>query len=88
MPERGLARGTALSDGRLVTVQVAHNLADSHGGKPTVENCFTLCAVCNGQESNIGPDRPNLSKTMAQVRRSPGHEQRKIYEFLKTVFEK
>jgi 5-methylcytosine-specific restriction endonuclease McrA len=84
----GLTRGQLYDDGRTVTVHVAHNLADSHGGKPTTENCFTLCARCNEQESNIGPDRPTLSKTMAQVRRSPGHEQRAIFEYLKSVFER
>lgn len=82
-----LARGQTYPDGRHVTLQVAHNVADSHGGEATAENCFTLCSRCNEAESNLGPDRPTITKTMSQVRRLPGHEQRRIYEFLKGVFE-
>lgn len=82
----GLARGQRYENGRGVTLHVAHNIADSHGGAATVENCFTLCSRCNESESNIGPDRPEVSKTMAQVRRLPRHEQRKILSFLQDVF--
>lgn len=82
----GLARGQRYEDSRTVTLHVAHNVADSHGGRATVENCFTLCSRCNESESNIGPDRPVLSKTMAQVRRMPRHEQREILSFLQDVF--
>jgi hypothetical protein len=83
----GLARGQRYEDGRAVTLHVGHNVADSHGGATTLENCFTLCARCNEAESNIGPDRPTLKKTMAQVRRLPRSEQREIYAFLKSVFD-
>lgn len=82
----GLARGQRYSDGRTVTLHVAHNVADSHGGEATTDNCFTLCSRCNEAESNIGPDRPVLSKTMAQVRRLPRHEQQRILEYLQDVF--
>lgn len=82
----GIARGQRYEDGRTVTIHVGHDLAESHGGKATLENCFTLCARCNEAESNIGPDRPRVSKTMAQVRRLAKPQQREIYEFLKTVF--
>lgn len=83
----GLARGQRYEDGRKVTLHLAHNVADSHDGKATLENCFTLCSRCNEAESNVGPDRPALKKSMSIVRSLPGHEQREIYEFLKTVFE-
>lgn len=82
----GLARGQRYEDGRAVTLHVGHDLAESHGGKASLENCFTLCARCNEAESNIGPDRPQISKTMAQVRRLAKAQQREIYEFLKSVF--
>jgi len=84
----GLARGQTYPDGRRVTLHVAHNVADSHGGRPDVDNCFTLCARCNQAESNIGPDRPILSKAMEQVRRLPNHEKREILAFLKSVLER
>ena len=83
----GLARGQAYEDGRAVTLHVGHNVAESHGGATTLENCFTLCARCNEAESNVGPDRPTLKKTMAQVRKLPRSEQREIFGFLKSVFE-
>ncbi len=83
----GLARGQKYEDGRAVTLHVGHDLAESHGGAANLENCFTLCARCNEAESNIGPDRPQISKTMAQVRRLAKPQQREIYEFLKSVFE-
>ena len=83
----GLARGQMYEDGRSVTLHVGHNLAESHGGTATIDNCFTLCARCNEAESNIGPDRPNISKAMAQVRRLAKAQQREIYVFLKSVFE-
>jgi len=83
----GIARGQTYEDGRSVTLHVGHNLAESHGGTATIENCFTLCARCNEAESNIGPDRPNISKAMAQVRRLARAQQREIFIFLKSVFE-
>jgi hypothetical protein len=83
----GLAKGQKYEDGRGVTLHVGHNLAESHGGAASLENCFTLCARCNEAESNIGPDRPNISKTMAQVRRLAKAQQRDIFDFLKSVFE-
>lgn len=82
----GIARGLRYEDGRAVSLHVAHNLAESHGGDATMENCFTLCARCNEAESNVGPDRPNVSKTLAQVRRLPRSQQREIYAFLTSVF--
>jgi hypothetical protein len=84
----GLARGQTYPDGRRVALHVAHNLADSHGGRPDVNNCFTLCARCNEAESNIGPDRPALSKVMEQVRRLPNHEKQEILAYLKSVLER
>jgi hypothetical protein len=84
----GLARGQNYEDGRGVTLHVGHDLAESHGGAANLDNCLTLCARCNEAESNVGPDRPNISKTMAQVRRLAKPRQREIYEFLKSLFEK
>lgn len=84
----GLTRSEKYADGRRVVMHVAHNIADSLGGSASLQNCFTLCSRCNEAESNIGPDRPKLEKTMAQVRRLPDHEKREIYMFLKKVFEK
>jgi hypothetical protein len=83
----GFARGQKYEDGRTVTLHIGHDLAESHGGAASLANCFTLCARCNEAESNIGPDRPNVSKTMAQVRRLAKPQQREIYDFLKSVFE-
>jgi 5-methylcytosine-specific restriction endonuclease McrA len=82
----GLARGEHYEDGRVVKLHVAHNVANSLGGKATVENCFTLCSRCNEAESDIGPDRPVLSKTMQQVRRLSRREQRQVLSFLLSVF--
>ena len=73
--------------GRRVTLHVAHDVADSLGGEATLDNCFTLCARCNEAESNIGPDRPSLDKTMAQVRRLPDHKKRKIFQYLRKIFD-
>jgi 5-methylcytosine-specific restriction endonuclease McrA len=70
-----------------VTLHVGHNEAESHGGATSLENCFTLCAQCNEAESNVGPDRPKLKKTMSQIRRLPRFEQKEIFEFLKSVFD-
>ncbi len=84
----GLTRGERYENGRSVTLQVGHNLADSHGGKASLENCVTYCGRCNEGESNVGPDRPTVSKTLAQVKKLPNHERREIYDFLKRVFEK
>ncbi len=83
----GLARGQKYEDGRTVTLHVGHDTAQSHGGAASLDNCLTLCARCNEAESNVGPDRPKLSKTMAQVRRLAKAKQREIYVFLKSVFE-
>jgi hypothetical protein len=83
----GVARGQRYEDGRAVTLHVGHNLAESHGGTATLGNCFTLCARCNEAESNVGPDRPIVSKTMAQVRRLAKADQREIFDFLKSVFD-
>lgn len=83
----GATRADRYSDGRRVTLHVAHNIADSLGGNATLENCFTLCSRCNEAESNVGSDRPQIGKTMAQVRRLPDHEKREIYLFLKKVFD-
>lgn len=82
----GLARGQRYEDGRFVTVHVHHDVAHSHGGPATVENCFTLCSKCNEGESNVGPDRPTVDKVMSQVRVLPRNRQRAIYEFLRSVF--
>jgi hypothetical protein len=84
----GLARGQRYEDGRLVSVHVHHDLAHSHGGPATVENCFTLCSRCNEGESNIGPDRPTVDKVMSIVRVQPRARQRAIYEFLRSVFDR
>jgi len=84
----GLARGQRHDDGRSVTLHIGHNRAQSHGGKPTADNLLTLCSQCNEAESNVGPDRPTVPKTMAQVRRLPKHEQREIFDFLKSVFDR
>jgi 5-methylcytosine-specific restriction endonuclease McrA/biotin operon repressor len=83
----GLGRGEKYDDGRAVTVHVAHNLADSYRGEATEQNCFTLCSRCNEAESNIGPDRPVLTKTMQQVRRLPDHEKREILRYLRSCLD-
>lgn len=82
----GLYRGELYEDGTSVKLQVAHNVADSHGGKPDVDNCFTQCNRCNVGESNVGPDRPSPSKTLAQVKRLPDHQKREILAFLEHLF--
>jgi len=81
-----LVRGQRYDDGRSVTVHVHHDVADSHGGEATLENCFTLCARCNEAESNVGPERPRISKVMAEVRRLRRAHQREIFDFLRSVF--
>ena len=83
----GLARGQRYEDGRHVTVHVHHNVADSHGGDATEENCWTLCSRCNEGESNVGPARLTIEKTMSEVRRQPRFRQQEIFEYLKSVFE-
>lgn len=82
----GLSRGETYDNGSSVKLQVAHNVADSHGGKPDVDNCFTQCHRCNVGESNVGPDRPLASKVLAQVKRLPDHQRRQVYEYLRLVF--
>lgn len=84
----GLARGQRYEDGRVVTVHVHHDIAHSHGGAPSEENCFTLCSRCNEGESNVGPDRPTIDKVMSQVRILPRRRQLAIYTFLRSVFER
>lgn len=83
----GISLGERYEDGRGVKLHVGHNVAESLGGKTTLENCFTLCSRCNEAESNVGPERPTVPKTMAQVRRLPQHEKREVYDYLKRVFE-
>jgi hypothetical protein len=84
----GLTKGQRYEDGLAVALHVAHNLADSHGGKPDTDNCFTLCSRCNEAESNVGPDRPICGKVEAQVKKLPRHEQRRIFNLLRSIFER
>ena len=78
--------GQRYDDGRTVTLHVGHDLSESHGGKATIANCVTLFARCNEAESNIPPDRPQISKTIVEVRKLAKVQQLVIYEILKSVF--
>jgi hypothetical protein len=83
----GISLGERYEDGRGVKLHVGHNVAESLGGKTTLDNCFTVCSRCNEAESNVGSERPTVLKTMAQVKRLPQHEKREVYDYLKRVFE-
>lgn len=45
--------------------QYDHVIADSIGGKPTLENCQVLCSACHG-EKTAKLDTPRAAKTKRQ----------------------
>lgn len=83
-----------LDASRTVKLVVDHvypiSTAEKYGMDPYAdENLQTLCDVCNEGKWNkfagkIGEARANLE---ALVRHAPFEEQRRVYEYLKTVFE-
>lgn len=69
-------------DGRQTRLQIGHIIDKSMGGADDASNLRAICSVCNEGAANVTLERPPADKILAQLRRSPGVEQRKVLEWL------
>lgn len=73
--------------GKPTVLHMGHIVAKSHGGEDSISNLRPVCMVCNTGASNISPELPTSKRLIAEVRKAPQAEQRKIYDWLKAKFE-
>lgn len=65
-----------------VRLHIGHIIDKSAGGSDEPENLRAVCSVCNEGAANITLPRPDSSKLIAQIRRSPGKDQIEVLNWL------
>ncbi|NQU39898.1 MAG: HNH endonuclease [Lentisphaerae bacterium] len=85
----GLAPGeTDPSTNRKVRLHIGHVKDKKLGGKDELSNLRTLCSTCNQGAKNITTEKPGVIWLLSQIRRAGQDEQRAVYEWLSSKFEK
>jgi len=86
----GLAAGDPdpFVPGRTVRLTMGHIIDKSLGGADTPDNLRAICTNCNEGLQNTAPPKPDSIWLLAQVRRAPVDDQRRILEWLETKFAK
>jgi hypothetical protein len=74
--------------GRKVRLHIGHIKDKSLGGKDELSNLRSLCSTCNQGAKNITSEKPTTIWLLAQVRRAGMDEQKKVFDWLKSKFEK
>ena len=74
--------------GRKVRLHIGHIKDKSIGGKDVLSNLRALCSTCNQGAKNITSIKPPAIWLLGQVRRAGQDEQKTVYEWLRTKFEK
>lgn len=74
--------------GRKVRLHIGHIKDKTLGGKDEASNLRTLCSTCNQGAKNVTTEKPSTIWLKSQVRRAGIDEQRAVYGWLKTKFEK
>lgn len=74
--------------GRKVRLHLGHIKDKSLGGKEELSNLRTLCSTCNQGAKNITAEKPTSIWLLSQIRRAGQDEQRAVYNWLRTKFEK
>ncbi len=74
--------------GRLVRLHIGHIVDKSlPGGTDDISNLRALCSTCNQGAKNITAEKPTWIWLKAQIKRATEADKRKIYEWLRSVFE-
>ena len=73
---------------RKVRLHIGHIVDKTLGGKDELSNLRALCSTCNQGAKNITSEKASLIWLLAQVRRSGINEQRAVYDWLRTKFDK
>lgn len=68
--------------GRSTRLHIGHILDKSLGGTDDPDNLQALCSVCNEGAANITLQRPDASKLLVQLRRSPRGDQQEVLAWL------
>lgn len=76
------------STNRKVRLHIGHIVDKSLGGKDELANLRALCSTCNQGAKNITSEKPTSIWLLSQVRRAGQDEQRAVYGWLKTKFER
>lgn len=72
--------------GRTTRLHIGHILDKSLGGTDDPDNLQALCSVCNEGAANITLQRPDASKLLVQIRRSPRGDQQEVLAWLVRKF--
>ena len=84
--------GTAAGDqdpfggDRTVRLTMGHVIDKSKGGDDSPQNLRAVCTNCNEGLQNTSPPKPDLIHLLAQVRRAPLDDQRKLLQWLLQKF--
>lgn len=85
----GLAAGDVDPEtGRKVRLHLGHIVDKSRGGTDDPSNLRTLCSTCNQGAKNVTLEKPSAIWLLQQVRRANLADQRTVYEWLRTRFDK
>jgi hypothetical protein len=67
-------------------LHIGHIVDKSHGGSDDLSNLRAVCSVCNEGAANISLATGNVKQVLAQLRKTPRHEQLDVLEFLVRKF--
>lgn len=73
---------------RKVRLHIGHIKDKSLGGRDELSNLRALCSTCNQGAKNITSEKPTTIWLLGQIRRAGLDEQRSVFDWLKTKFEK
>jgi len=74
--------------GRKVRLHIGHIKDKSLGGKDELSNLRALCSTCNQGAKNVTAEKPSTIWLLSQIRKSGQDEQRAVFDWLKTKFDK
>jgi hypothetical protein len=74
------------STGRSVRLHLRHIKGKSVGGKDESSNLRALCSTCYRGSKNLTVEKPSAIWLLSQIRRAGQHEQRAVFDWLRTKF--